>query len=129
MMNKETRKLAKIPDEVRAEIRSYFVDAPPIIDEDSKRLPKLDDEKADYVRTGLTVSLSMSFLNVPLYSPHISSSDDVMRFTLQPKWSDLDVNQHVNNVKYIGWILEVHIYLLLFLGSFFPFLTIIFFLT
>ena len=27
---------------------------------------------------------------------------------LQPKWSDLDVNQHVNNVKYIGWILEVH---------------------
>lgn len=27
--------------------------------------------------------------------------------TLQPRWSDLDVNQHVNNVKYIGWILEV----------------------
>lgn len=26
---------------------------------------------------------------------------------LQPKWNDLDVNQHVNNVKYIGWILEV----------------------
>lgn len=26
---------------------------------------------------------------------------------LQPRWSDLDVNQHVNNVKYIGWILEV----------------------
>lgn len=26
----------------------------------------------------------------------------------QPKWSDLDVNQHVNNVKYIGWILEVN---------------------
>ena len=25
----------------------------------------------------------------------------------QPKWGDLDVNQHVNNVKYIGWILEV----------------------
>lgn len=26
---------------------------------------------------------------------------------LQPRWADLDVNQHVNNVKYIGWILEV----------------------
>jgi len=25
----------------------------------------------------------------------------------QPRWGDLDVNQHVNNVKYIGWILEV----------------------
>lgn len=25
----------------------------------------------------------------------------------QPRWGDLDINQHVNNVKYIGWILEV----------------------
>ncbi|XP_019151595.1 PREDICTED: palmitoyl-acyl carrier protein thioesterase, chloroplastic-like isoform X2 [Ipomoea nil] len=54
MMNKETRKLAKMDDEVRAEIGSYFVDVPPVIDEDGKRLPKLDDERADYVRTGLT---------------------------------------------------------------------------
>lgn len=30
----------------------------------------------------------------------------------QPKWSDLDVNLHVNNVKYVGWILEVNIFLL-----------------
>nr|GMC82442.1 palmitoyl-acyl carrier protein thioesterase, chloroplastic [Ipomoea batatas] len=67
MMNKETRKLAKMDDEVRAEIGSYFVDAPPVIDEDGKRLPKLDDERADYVRTGLTVSLLMPFLNVPLF--------------------------------------------------------------
>lgn len=27
--------------------------------------------------------------------------------TIQPRWSDMDANQHVNNVKYIGWILEV----------------------
>jgi fatty acyl-ACP thioesterase B len=26
---------------------------------------------------------------------------------MQPRWADLDINQHVNNVKYIGWILEV----------------------
>ncbi|XWS37093.1 hypothetical protein CRYUN_Cryun19dG0013200 [Craigia yunnanensis] len=25
---------------------------------------------------------------------------------IQPRWSDIDANQHVNNVKYIGWILE-----------------------
>jgi hypothetical protein len=31
---------------------------------------------------------------------------------MQPRWTDLDINQHVNNVKYIGWILEV-IFLLL----------------
>ncbi|KAL0333910.1 UNVERIFIED_CONTAM: Palmitoyl-acyl carrier protein thioesterase, chloroplastic [Sesamum angustifolium] len=77
MMNKETRRLSKIPDEVREEIGGYFVDSPPIVDDDSRKLPKLDDNTADYIRTGLT-----------------------------PRWSDLDVNQHVNNVKYVGWVLE-----------------------
>ncbi|XP_059634998.1 palmitoyl-acyl carrier protein thioesterase, chloroplastic [Cornus florida] len=77
MMNKTTRRLSKMPDEVRGEIGPYFVDSPPVVEEDSKKLPKLDDSRADCVRTGLT-----------------------------PRWSDLDVNQHVNNVKYIGWILE-----------------------
>ncbi|XP_024966610.1 palmitoyl-acyl carrier protein thioesterase, chloroplastic-like isoform X2 [Cynara cardunculus var. scolymus] len=77
MMNKETRRLSKIPDEVRAEIEHYFVDAPPVVDDDNRKLPKLEETTADHVRDGLT-----------------------------PRWSDLDVNQHVNNVKYIGWILE-----------------------
>ncbi|OUZ99679.1 Acyl-ACP thioesterase [Macleaya cordata] len=77
MMNKKTRKLSKIPDEVRGEIEPYFMDCAPILDEDSRKLPKLDDDTADFVQTGLT-----------------------------PRWNDLDINQHVNNVKYIGWILE-----------------------
>uniref|UniRef100_C3W2Q2 Acyl-[acyl-carrier-protein] hydrolase n=1 Tax=Camellia oleifera TaxID=385388 RepID=C3W2Q2_9ERIC len=77
MMNKETRRLSKIPNEVRGEIGTFFVDSPPVVDEDSRKLPKLDESTADYIRNGLT-----------------------------PRWSDLDVNQHVNNVKYIGWILE-----------------------
>lgn len=77
MMNRETRKLSRMPDEVRDEIGPYFVDSPPVVDDDKRKLPKLDESTADYVRSGLT-----------------------------PKWSDLDVNQHVNNVKYIGWILE-----------------------
>lgn len=77
MMNKQTRKLSKLPDEVRAEIETYFVDTPPVVDEDSRKLPKLTGSNADYIRNGLT-----------------------------PRWSDLDVNQHVNNVKYVGWILE-----------------------
>jgi fatty acyl-ACP thioesterase B len=28
-------------------------------------------------------------------------------FNLQPKRSDLDMNHHVNNVKYVRWMLEV----------------------
>lgn len=76
-MNKETRRISKLPPEVRGEIGSYFVDLPPVVDEDGRKLSKLDESTADYIRTGLT-----------------------------PRWNDLDVNQHVNNVKYIGWILE-----------------------
>ncbi|GFY96305.1 fatty acyl-ACP thioesterases B [Actinidia rufa] len=77
MMNKETRRISKLPPEVRGEIGSYFVDSPPVVDEDGRKLSKLEESTADYIRTGLT-----------------------------PRWNDLDINQHVNNVKYIGWILE-----------------------
>ncbi|TYJ24549.1 hypothetical protein E1A91_A08G268000v1 [Gossypium mustelinum] len=77
MMNKLTRRLSKIPEEVRGEIEPFFMNSDPVLAEDSQKLVKLDDGTAEHVCKGLT-----------------------------PKWSDLDVNQHVNNVKYIGWILE-----------------------
>ncbi|XP_068652201.1 palmitoyl-acyl carrier protein thioesterase, chloroplastic-like [Aristolochia californica] len=77
IMNKKTRKLSKLPEEVRGEIEPYFAHRDPIVNEDSRKLPKLDDNTADFVQKGLA-----------------------------PRWSDLDVNQHVNNVKYIAWILE-----------------------
>ncbi|XP_074579950.1 palmitoyl-acyl carrier protein thioesterase, chloroplastic-like [Curcuma longa] len=77
MMNKQTRRLSKIPEEVRAEIECYFMHRNPIIDDDGRKLLKLEDDTAEYIQTGLT-----------------------------PRWSDLDVNHHVNNIKYIGWILE-----------------------
>lgn len=77
MMNKETRRLSKIPDEVREEIGGYFVDFPPVVDEEGAKLPKLDEQTAQHVTTGLT-----------------------------PRYSDLDVNHHVNNVKYVGWVVE-----------------------
>ncbi|KAL8136422.1 hypothetical protein V2J09_002423 [Rumex salicifolius] len=66
-----------MPDEIHSEIGRFFLDMPPIIDDDGRKLPKLDDNTAEYIQSGL-----------------------------KPRWSDLDVNQHVNNVKYIGWILE-----------------------
>ncbi|PIA65262.1 hypothetical protein AQUCO_00100619v1 [Aquilegia coerulea] len=81
MMNTSTRKLSKMPDDVRVEIEPYFMDCAPIVEEDGRKLPKLDESTSDYVRNGLT-----------------------------PRWNDLDLNQHVNNVKYIGWILEVTLF-------------------
>lgn len=56
MMNKETRKLSKIPEEVRREIEPFFMNTAPVIEDDGRRLPKIDDDTADYVRAGLTVS-------------------------------------------------------------------------
>ncbi|XP_024979806.1 palmitoyl-acyl carrier protein thioesterase, chloroplastic-like [Cynara cardunculus var. scolymus] len=76
MINKETRRLSKIPLEVRAELEKYFVDTAPIIEEITSNFPKLDKNNV-YVRNELIT-----------------------------RWSDLDANQHVNNVKYIGWILQ-----------------------
>lgn len=38
-----------------------------------------------------------------------------MSWYLQPRRADLDMNQHVNNVTYIGWVLEVGRCVLLFL--------------
>ena len=56
MMNKVTRRLSKIPEEVRGEIEPYFMNVDPVVAEDSRKLVKLDDNTADYVRKGLTVS-------------------------------------------------------------------------
>ncbi|KAK4479169.1 hypothetical protein RD792_014680 [Penstemon davidsonii] len=54
MINKKTRRLSRIPDEVRDEIGCHFVDSPPVVDDDSMKLPKLDDNTAYHIRTGLT---------------------------------------------------------------------------
>jgi len=82
MMNKTTRRLSKMPDEVRGEIGPHFNDRSAITEEQGEKLAKprskvVDPSTKQFIRKGLT-----------------------------PKWGDLDVNQHVNNVKYIGWILE-----------------------
>uniref|UniRef100_Q2Q1N8 Acyl-[acyl-carrier-protein] hydrolase n=1 Tax=Cuphea calophylla subsp. mesostemon TaxID=312565 RepID=Q2Q1N8_9MYRT len=76
MMNQTTRRFSKFPYEVRQELAPHFVDSAPVI-EDYQKLHKLDVKTGDSICNGLT-----------------------------PRWNDLDVNQHVNNVKYIGWILE-----------------------
>ncbi|KAM7270700.1 hypothetical protein ACFE04_029914 [Oxalis oulophora] len=76
MMNEVTRRLSKMPEEVRAEISPWFIEKHAINEDVPEKIVKLDN-KAKY-----------------------SNSD------LKPKRSDLDMNQHVNNVKYIRWMLE-----------------------
>ncbi|CAL4963586.1 unnamed protein product [Urochloa decumbens] len=76
MMNKVTRRLSKMPEEVRGEIAPWFIDRHAIQEEANEKIIKLDSN-AKYV-----------------------DSD------LKPKRSDLDMNHHVNNVKYVRWMLE-----------------------
>uniref|UniRef100_A0A453SAG5 Acyl-[acyl-carrier-protein] hydrolase n=2 Tax=Aegilops tauschii subsp. strangulata TaxID=200361 RepID=A0A453SAG5_AEGTS len=65
MMNKLTRKLARIPDEVRAEIVPFFSEYAAIEDQDHRKFPKLPEHdratSAKYVRTGLTVSFAHTY--------------------------------------------------------------------
>jgi fatty acyl-ACP thioesterase B len=61
MMNKNTRRLSKMPDEVRAEIGPYFNGRSAITDEQSEKLAKPGstsdgDTMKQFIRKGLTVS-------------------------------------------------------------------------
>jgi len=77
MMNQDTRRLSKMPKEVLDEISPYFLDRSVMKDNDGcQRIKKLTDT-APYIRSDLV-----------------------------PRLNDMDMNQHVNNVKYIGWVLE-----------------------
>ncbi|KAA0046300.1 palmitoyl-acyl carrier protein thioesterase [Cucumis melo var. makuwa] len=76
MMNQQTRRLSKMPEEVRAEISPWFIEKQAIKEDAPEKISKLDD-KAKY-----------------------------MNSDLKPKRSDLDMNHHVNNVKYLRWMLE-----------------------
>ncbi|XVE84904.1 hypothetical protein DITRI_Ditri17bG0048900 [Diplodiscus trichospermus] len=76
MMNEQTRRLSKMPEEVRDEISPWFIEKQAIKEDVPEKIVKLDD-KAKY-----------------------------MNSDLKPKRSDLDMNHHVNNVKYVGWMIE-----------------------
>ncbi|KAG4116067.1 hypothetical protein ERO13_D12G146400v2 [Gossypium hirsutum] len=76
MMNEQTRRLSKMPDEVRDEISPWFIQKQAINEAVPDKIVKLGDK-----------------------AKHVNSD-------LKPKRSDLDMNQHVNNVKYVRWMLE-----------------------
>ncbi|ESQ37101.1 hypothetical protein EUTSA_v10002587mg [Eutrema salsugineum] len=81
MMNQDTRRLQKVSDDVRDEYLVFCPQEPRLAfpeenNRSLKKIPKLEDP-AQYSMIGL-----------------------------KPRRGDLDMNQHVNNVTYIGWVLE-----------------------
>ncbi|KAI4297169.1 hypothetical protein L6164_037070 [Bauhinia variegata] len=76
MMNRKTRCLSKIPEEVKDEIFPWFIEKQAIKEDAHEKIVKLEKE-AKYIVSDL-----------------------------KPKRSDLDMNHHVNNVKYVRWMLE-----------------------
>ena len=70
MMNQDTRRLSKMPDDVRAEISPYFIERSVMINNDNtqdesevytcQRITKLDNS-APYIRSGLAVCVNCSF--------------------------------------------------------------------
>lgn len=63
MMNRKTRKLSKMPEEVRAEISPYFLERSAIKDESllTQKIIRLNGN-AEFVRSGLTVSCLFPFV-------------------------------------------------------------------
>lgn len=80
MMNQDTRRLQKVTDEVRDEYLVYCPKTPRLSfpEENNASQKKIAKlEDAHHIKVGLV-----------------------------PRRADLDMNQHVNNVTYIGWVLE-----------------------
>ncbi|KAK2651400.1 hypothetical protein Ddye_011256 [Dipteronia dyeriana] len=77
MMDKTTRKLSKFIEKAREELKPFTSHCDPIVHNNNSKLLKLDIDKANHVRTGLI-----------------------------PGWTDIDINQHVSNIKYINYVLE-----------------------
>ncbi|CAI9288346.1 unnamed protein product [Lactuca saligna] len=81
MMNEDTRRLQKVNDDVRDEYLIFCPKTPRLAfpeenNSSLKKIAKLEDP-AEYSTLGLV-----------------------------PRRADLDMNKHVNNVTYIGWVLE-----------------------
>ena len=54
-MNKKTRRFSKIPDEVRDELKHVLVDTPFIVEDNTRKWAKLDENTVDHVLSGIVV--------------------------------------------------------------------------
>ncbi|CAM6119388.1 unnamed protein product [Calypogeia fissa] len=77
MIHQQTRKLSKMPDAAREEMSPHFLERHAFESETCLKISKLQDDSAVYKTS-----------------------------RLQARRTDLDMNHHVNNVKYIDWMTE-----------------------
>ncbi|KAM7267358.1 hypothetical protein ACFE04_009524 [Oxalis oulophora] len=77
MMNEKTRRLSKIPDEVRDELSQVLIEK-----------KEVDQQK-----------MTIEKIEKPVDAKYVKEN-------LKPKRSDLDMNKHVNNSKYANWMIE-----------------------
>ena len=74
MMNRETRRLSKIPEEVRQEVLPFYLDRSIIAadaDAGGRKIEKLTDSTAQHIRSGLAVRITtclFSCSNVRIFS-------------------------------------------------------------
>ncbi|KAI3803273.1 hypothetical protein L1987_31423 [Smallanthus sonchifolius] len=73
------------------------------MNEETRRLSKFPDEVRGELEEHFTKTTPPTARKWPTRDESVV---DYVRNGLMPRWSDLDINQHVNNAKYIGWILE-----------------------
>ncbi|KAL9266675.1 Palmitoyl-acyl carrier protein thioesterase, chloroplastic-like protein [Drosera capensis] len=80
MVNNETKRLSKLPEQIKEQMEPFWnhkLCAFKEGEDDTEKIDKLTNETSDLVHSGI-----------------------------KPKWNDLDANQHVNYIKYVGLILE-----------------------
>lgn len=64
IMNRETRRLCKIPDQVREEVKPFYLDRVTIAtaENDSNKIDRLTDGTAQRIRSGLAVRRTHVYL-------------------------------------------------------------------
>jgi len=61
MMNRKTRRLSKMPEEVRAEVSPWFIEKQAIKEDVQEKIVKLDKE-AKYMNSDLKVYICLYFI-------------------------------------------------------------------
>uniref|UniRef100_I3RZ89 Acyl-[acyl-carrier-protein] hydrolase n=1 Tax=Medicago truncatula TaxID=3880 RepID=I3RZ89_MEDTR len=81
-----------------------------MMNEDTRRLQKVSDDVRDeflvYCPRELRLAIPEENSNCLKKIPKLGDPAHNSRLGLMPRRSDLDMNQHVNNVAYIGWVPE-----------------------